>query len=118
MVKYGSQVIYVDDMQAAKGKMAVCYEHLNLDCRYLVPTNIGKWGIHRRPIDPPSIFLIKDTSTVGTPAPKPRSTKKATASVRSDDAKIDPDKEWKELKERESINTSYLKIIFVALLNI
>ena len=104
---------YIDDTQAAKGNMAVRSEHFPQNCRFN-----DKEGIHRRPIDPPSIFHIKETSCIGTPAPKPRYTTKATAFLRRDDAKIDPDKEWKELKERESINTSYLKIRFVALLNI
>ena len=34
------------------------------------------------------------------------------------DANFDPDNEWKELKEKESIKTSQLKIRFEALLNI
>ena len=92
---------YIDDTQAAKGNKAVCSEHFHQNCRFN-----DKEGIHRRPVDPPSIFHIKETSCIGTPAPKPRSTTKATASVRRDDAKIDPDKEWKELKEKESIKTS------------
>ena len=70
---------YANDMQAAKGNMAVCSEHFSQVCRYN-----GKESIHRRPITftPTSIFLIKETSCVGTPAPKPRSATKATASVR------------------------------------
>ena len=44
---------YIDDTQAAKGNMAVCSEHFPQNCRFN-----DKEGIHRRPIDPPSIFHI------------------------------------------------------------
>ena len=104
---------YVDDNQAAKGNMAVCSDHFPQDCRYN-----DKEGIHRRPIDPPSIFHIKQTSCVGTPGPKPRTTTRATASVRRDDANFDPDMQLKELIEREKIKTSQLKERMEALLNL
>ena len=104
---------YIDDAQAAKGHMAVCSEHFPQNCRFN-----DKEGSHRRPIDPPSIFHIKETSCIGTPAPKPRTTIKATASVRRDDANFDPDKELKELQELEIIKTSQFKVKFEALLNL
>ena len=44
---------YIDDTQAAKGNMAVRSEHFPQNCRFN-----DKEGIHRRPIDPPSIFHI------------------------------------------------------------
>ena len=104
---------YIDDTQAAKGNMAVRSEHFPQNCRFN-----DKEGIHRRPIDPPFIFHIKETQCIGTPAPKPRSTTKATASVRRDDANFDPDKELKELQKLEMIKTSQFKVKFEALLNL
>ena len=100
----------IDDTKAAKGNMAVCSEHFPQNCRFN-----DKEGIHRRPIDPPSIFHIKETSCIGTPAPKPRYTTKANAFLRRDDAKIDPDKEHKDFLPKNKIRSlsQYLKLCFV-----
>ena len=81
---------YIDDTQAAKGNiiMAVCSEHFPQNCRFH-----DNDGIHRRPIDPPAIFHIKKRRVLGHQLLSlDLQQRQLTASVRRDDAKIDPGK--------------------------
>jgi len=95
--------------KAEKENISVCSLHFPENVRFN-----DKEGKHRRPIDPPSVFDIKETSCIGTPPPKPRPTKKAHRATRN--PAPHPDAELHELQRREKLSASDFAARLMALL--